>query len=211
VKIRFLYLGAAAFLVLFATTQAQVVITRSSGGVTIVSSQDGQIDAPEVEMQEAPPAPGKEKPEGKSTPRLEKLKKLEYDRRPSAILAAWSTPPKAPEPEKPLEADKKEEGKQEEAAAPTPTDPEAAKKTAEEAEKKKKKEEEAAKKAAEAKAIEEEAKVLQRNVTLGDWPAVKTYLAGIAENEGKAGYAQILKSLQKGPSQKPNAPPQGQA
>jgi hypothetical protein len=40
---------------------------------------------------------------------------------------------------------------------------------------------------------------------------VKSYLAGIAENEGKAGYAQILKSLQKGPSQKPNAPPQGQA
>jgi hypothetical protein len=47
--------------------------------------------APPAESQEAPPAPGKEQSEGKSTPRLEKLKKLEYDRRPSAILAAWST------------------------------------------------------------------------------------------------------------------------
>src|SRR5258708_6028525 len=30
----------------------------------------------------------------KPSPRLEKLKKLEFDRRPSAILAAWSKPPK---------------------------------------------------------------------------------------------------------------------
>lgn len=217
-KIRFLSLAAAAISLVCAVPMAQIVV-RSGGTVTIQNGQDAQVEMPAAEMQEAPPAPGKEKPEGKSTPRLEKLKKLEYDRRPSAILAAWSTPPKPPEAEKQEEKpEEKPEAKKEEAvpapekeAAPaTPPDPEAAKKAAEEAEKKKKKDEEAAKKAAEAKAIEEEAKALQRDVTLGDWPGVKTYLAGIAENEGKAGYAQILKSLQKGPSQKPNVPPQGQ-
>ena len=220
VKLRHISLAvgllAVSALLLGAAPRAQVVVTRS-GSITVVDGSGQQIEMPPVEMQEATPAPGKDKE--KSTPRLEKLKKLEYDRRPSAILAAWSTPPKPPEEEKKEEEKKEEEKKEEEkkeeekpaeVTPEAPADPEAAKKAAEELEKKKKQEEEAAKKAAEAKAIEEEAKALQRNVTLGDWSAVKTYLAGIAENEAKAGYAQILTSLQKGPSQRPNVPPQGQ-
>jgi hypothetical protein len=36
---------------------------------------------------------------------------------------------------------------------------------------------------------------LQRNVTLGQWNAVKTYLAKIKEDEARAGYKQLLQSL----------------
>lgn len=70
---------------------------------------------------------------------------------------------------------------------------------------------EAARKTAEAKAIEAECAALQRNVTLGDWPAVKGYLATLTKEEATAAYARILESLQKGPSQRPNVPPQGNA
>src|SRR3954471_12253455 len=35
---------------------------------------------------------------------------------------------------------------------------------------------------------------LQRNVTLGRWDAVKVYLKKLPENEGKAGYTQLLQS-----------------
>lgn len=40
----------------------------------------------------------------------------------------------------------------------------------------------------------------QKNVTLGNWPAVKTYLAGLPADEGKAAYGQLLQSLQNGPA-----------
>jgi hypothetical protein len=85
-----------------------------------------------------------------------------------------------------------------ETAAPEPADPEAAK--AAEAAKA-----EAEKKAAEAKAIEDEAKALQRNVTLGDWAAVKSYFAGIDANEAKFGYERLLQNLVEGPP-KPQSP-----
>lgn len=60
---------------------------------------------------------------------------------------------------------------------------------------KKKQKEEAEKKAAEAKALDTELRLLQRNVTLGNWAEVKKYLAGIPADEGKEGYAQMLRSL----------------
>lgn len=199
-----LLIAAAAFL--GGSTPSQVILQKAEPAVVVID--DSQQPAPEEAQ--AAPASG-DKPAGKPTPRSEKLKKLEYDRRPSAILAAWSTPPKPPEADK--EEVKSGETKPPEPSAtpPAPSDPEAAKKAAEEAEKKKKQEEEAAKKAAEAKAIDDETKALQRNVTLGDWTAVKTYLAGLAEVEQKAGYDQLLRSLQRGPPQQPgNVPQQGQ-
>jgi hypothetical protein len=98
--------------------------------------------------------PGKNAP--KESPRLQKLKQLTFDRRPSSILKAW-----APQPPEPKE-DKKEDKK------PEP--------------------------------FEVELSALQRHVTLGNWPAVKAYLAGLPEDEGKAGYQQLLNSLQRGPA-----------
>ncbi|MCC7011821.1 MAG: hypothetical protein IT454_04585 [Planctomycetes bacterium] len=260
------------------------------------------------EVQEAPGQNG-ETPAAKPGPRTEKLKKLEFDRRPSAILAAWSKPPGAkkdaatdgaelktgavPESESPQQqavagalaklgyvvsstpaagssavvsvagtpaltagsapapapaasgsvaatpsapavavsgtplsaAQAPAGGAAATSAAPASStaggvaadDPDAAKKAEEAAQAKAAADEAAAKAkeaaekaAAEAKAIDEELATLKRNVTLGDWPAVKSYLAGLADDEKKAGYEQILKSLQEGPRQRPNVPPQGQ-
>ncbi|MBK7876937.1 MAG: hypothetical protein IPJ77_14525 [Planctomycetes bacterium] len=183
-----------------------VVFDEVSFGEDPMMVQEGEVAVPDASTPSAAPA-AKKKP----TPRQEKLAKLDYDRRPSTTLKAWSTPPKPPaEP-------KKDEAQPAEAApAPAaepsaaPTDPEAAKKAAEEAAKAKKAAEEAAKKAAEAKAIDAEMEQLKRNVTLGDWPAVKAYFTALTPEEQKAGFAKMLESLQRGPQDRPNVPQQGQ-
>jgi hypothetical protein len=116
--------------------------------------------------QRAPPA-GVKAVEAKTaaasneSPRLQKLKQLQFDRRPSAILKAWAP---APPEEKSQPADPK--------AAPAKPDP-----------------------------LDGELKTFQRNVTLGNWAAVKTYLTGLPEEEAKAGYQQMLQSLQGMPAQ----------
>jgi hypothetical protein len=60
---------------------------------------------------------------------------------------------------------------------------------------------EAAKKEAELKKLEAELADLQRHVTLSHWPEVKAYFAGIPAEEGKEGYAQMLRSLANPPRQ----------
>ena len=97
----------------------------------------------------APPVVGPPK----DTPRTVELRKLAFDRRPSAVLKAWA--PRVPEVVKPN--------------APKATP------------------------------FAKEMEVFQRQVTLGQWPAVKTYLAGLTPEEGKAGYEQMLTSLRSGP------------
>ncbi len=91
------------------------------------------------------------------SPRMQKLKQQQFDRRPSAVLKAWAPQP-PPEPPK---------GPKEQPAAKDPLD------------------------------LEMEA--FRRHVTLGEWAAVKKYLAGLPEDEAKAGYKQMLQSLQSGP------------
>ncbi len=216
---------------------AQTVIQRiTSLGYSegMVIEFDGPMEMPETApTAEATPDKAAKKP----TPREEKLKKLDYDRRPSAVLAAWANPPKPEEAEaaKPTEpaveiAPAVDAPKTEAAvevadgavsAPDAPVDEEARKKAeeaaAEEAAKKaeaeanaKKSAEEAAKKAAEAKQLELEMTTLQLNVTLGDWDAVETYYATMTEEERKAGFERMLQSLQQGPQKKPNVPQQGQ-
>jgi len=63
----------------------------------------------------------------------------------------------------------------------------------------------AAKAAAETQLIEAEATAFQRHVTLGEWDAVKEYLAGLEEADAKAGYQRLLASLAEGPP-KPQSP-----
>ena len=221
----------------------------------------------------------------KDTERLKKLKKLTYDRRPSAILKAWSTPleeldfdddgdgesddaadsdadagagdetaaaeldagavaqltalgylstpPAAPStggatptvtltpaatpatgaapassavpsatPDEPVTDEAAGEGGEDASAEAAEA---AAKKAADDAEAKRKAEEEAKQKEREAKLLEHELKVLQRNVTLGEWDAVTAYFAGVTEAEAEAGYVQLLKSLSVGPK-KPQSP-----
>ena len=62
---------------------------------------------------------------------------------------------------------------------------------------------EAKQKAFEAKLLDHELKLFQRDVTLGAWDAVRDYLTGIDEAEAKIGYQQLLASLVKGPPKKP--------
>lgn len=281
---------AAPLLLIATAASAQVTtITRlgSLGYVESVSFGE-EVQEPEVVAEEAPQsdaAPAKTP--AKPSARQEKLKKLEFDRRPSAIFAAWtrslnkeeapktgavepatgptrvpqeedffagaapgvavvstsgsvsvaavpatpvvvggsaitaigqpavtvvqtptsatSAAPAAPVVEEPQPAESKDGGAQD-----ADKDEKAAKKKAEAEAKKKKAEEEAAAKAAEAKQIEEEMSALQRNVTLGDWAAVRTYYATLTEDERKAGYERMLQSLQQGPQKKPNVPQQGQ-
>ncbi|MBS0266393.1 MAG: hypothetical protein JSS02_30965, partial [Planctomycetes bacterium] len=130
------------------------------------------------------------------SPRLQRLKTLIYDRRPTAILKAWSTPPGTAETKKPDPpqvpnggAPQDETDYDEQVAIETPvaanppTDPAAADSGAAQAQ------------TAEAKALEAELETLQRHVTLGHWADVKTYFKGIPEVEGKEGYAQMVRSF----------------
>ena len=70
--------------------------------------------------------------------------------------------------------------------------------------------EESERAAAEQKAIDAELKQFQLDVTLGDWPSVKAAFARWQEDEQKAGYEQLLKSLQEGPRERAQVHPQGQ-
>ncbi|MBK7644577.1 MAG: hypothetical protein IPJ19_16285 [Planctomycetes bacterium] len=197
---------------------AQVAATASTPAVQALGelgyTSDGEDVAPPMVIMQGEVAGQPAGAAKKLSPRAEKLKKLEYDRRPSTSLKAWANPPK------PKEAEQAAEAKPAEAAPSAPAEPVAPEKalTPEELAKKaeaeaaaKKAAEEAAKNAAEAKAIDAEMAALQRNVTLGEWAAVKEYFAKLTEDEQKAGYDQLLASLVRGQMQPPpNVQQQGQ-
>jgi hypothetical protein len=137
---------------------------------------------------DGPGMPGKGPSGPKETPRMTRLKSLSFDRRPSAVLKAWA--PK-PEPKKEDAKDKKEPDAKEadpKEADPKEADPKAKGKKAPDP-----------KAAEEAKALAKEIAAFQVNVTLGKWDEVKKYLASLPEDEGTAGYKQMLRSLQQGP------------
>ncbi len=94
-------------------------------------------------------------------PKLEKFKKLTFDRRPSAILKAWSVP---------TLKEKKGEAK-----------------------------------------IDNELRMFQRNVTLGNWSAVTKFLKALPEADAKVAYKHLLDSLRKGPPADRTIPAQGRA
>ncbi len=227
---RLISCGFAAFLFVLAAPSAR-------GQIRMIGYADGEEEmsmfasAMAAQMQGAMSA-GPEGSGGVNAPpsaRLQALQKLEFDRRASTQLSVWATPPKKPEEHKP--AAEAPEAPATEAPMPSeaPTAPEepagpegetpeqaekrlaaqaAAKLAATEAAAKAK--EEAEKKAAEAKAIVDEMAALTRNVTLGDWAAVKAYLATLTEAEAKGGYDRMLQSLLQGPQQRPQVPQQGQ-
>ena len=207
--------ASALGLFVFTSSLLAAQVPAAKAIPAIQSIDDGEVvvmDGQDAPMPMEGQAPAQAGPSKKSSPRAEKLKKLEYDRRPSTILKAWANPPKQKkEEEKPAEAKPAE-------AAPTPAEP-AKPLTPEEAKKKeeaeaaqKKAAEEAKQKAAEAKLIDEEMSALQRNVTLGDWAAVKEYFGKLTDDEKKAGYDQLLASLQRGQMQPPpGVQQQGQA
>lgn len=111
--------------------------------------------------------------------RQEKLRNLKFDRRPAAILAQWlaveaekhrpagSSPPTAQQTgEQPTESPKAEPKSAEQMAA------------------------EAA-----AQAFDKSLQQFQRDVTLGNWPAVASFLKELGTDDGKTVYVQLLTSL----------------
>ena len=129
---------------------------------------------------------------------------MQFDRRPSSILKAWTTPPVEDE-EQAVAKDDAAADKTADAAAENDEPQEL---TPEE----QAKQEAAAQAAAEAKKAAEEAKEFdrqiaefQRNVTLGDWAAVKGFLNSLTEAEQKAAYQQLLQSLSRGVPTRRNA------
>lgn len=258
----------AAVLLSASSAPAQVMILDELGYVEMVEVEESPAASPTAAASE----PDKTKPTWKG----ERLQKLEYDRRASTILKAWSTPLKddADKPEGEGDASGKLETGAVEApsgeaadiaaklaaarassgvivvsgvsavravpltpatstssssapsaagsppAAPTgaavavasepasesgadegadkPESPEDAEKKAKEAAEK-----------AEKEAFEKAVAKLQRDVTLGDWPAVKALFDTLEEGDHKAGYDQLLQSLMSGPKQRPQVPQQG--
>ncbi|MCR9197147.1 MAG: hypothetical protein NXI04_00725 [Planctomycetaceae bacterium] len=150
----------------------------------------------------------------RATQRKAVLSKLTFDRRPSAILKAWSAPPrKEADPATDPAADKERpkdgapEGAAAEGAAEETTPEE---KPLTDAEKKAKEEAEKTKAAAEklAKEMEQlkaDVETLKRNVTLANWPDVGTFIGSLEEDESKALYLKLLQSLLAGPPGQPKA------
>ncbi len=115
----------------------------------------------------------------KKAARTQKVQQAQFDRRPSAILKAWSA------------SDEKEpEKKAETPAEPVdPTNPQP--------------------KPAEPDPFDDELKTFARNVTLGHWPDVKAYLASIDKDLGKALYRRLLQAMQVAPAAvPPGVPPE---
>jgi hypothetical protein len=259
--------GSPAQSVRILRSGSQTVITGPNGSVTTLGG--GSLSLQELSAD--PGAPGDPSAPAAPTPRLMPLQQLQFDRRPSAILAAWAELDKAPEVAAEATAGTEMSGETAmqlealgyavggavavapvavapvsvapvavapappappttassvgsvaaapsaaqpatEAAPAEPVDPAAAEAAAAAAaeEARKKAEEDAKKAAEEAKAIEKEMADLRRNVTLGRWSEVGTYLKGLSKPEGEAGYKRMLQSLVEGPQiQVPDMPPQG--
>jgi hypothetical protein len=108
----------------------------------------------------------------KKAQRLQKIQQLPFDRRPSAILKAWSTPPgaePAAEEKTPAVTAVPQPGSPPQPATDNPKpapDP-----------------------------FDAELKSFQRHVTLGNWPEVKAYLASLEKEEAKALYTRLLTAL----------------
>ena len=191
------------------------VISGPAGTVTVISGSAAATTVPatnisalgyaisedavvmEAPMEEPPAVTEGAAPEGADqaaekkprTKRAEKLRGLNFDRRASAILGAWS---------KPAPALKDAEVKDE---AP-PKDEKEAKKRAE-----------AKAKKAEEALVAWEMETLQYRVTIGDWAAVRAYIAELKaadEDDAQVAYDKVLSSLVQGPRRPDDVSPQGQ-
>jgi len=168
------------------------------------------------------------------TQRLAQLRKLNFDRRPSSILKAWSSPMVDDEGESTEEAQaisvtvEMNDGfvlrgmlrdrSDERVIVDTfdgrrfivPQD--AVKQLTEQVddneptEAQKEQQEKAEKDAEEKKAFDRSVKQFERHVTLGEWAEVKKFLASFDEELGKAAYTRMIQSLLAGPGRQPPKP-----
>ena len=184
-----------------APVRVQRIVPATPVAVPATPAPQDPAAQPAQPGQDAPPAGGEEPEElteeqkqaaeeaaaeAEKQKRLGKIPSFHFDRRPSAILDAWSTPPaeeqEAEEEEQPVEGageatEGTEEGEQAEEGE-----------TAAEAE-------------PEPDPFDVELEALGLNLTLGHWPSVREYLASQDEEVGKALYARILTVLKTPPPQ----------
>ena len=167
--------------------------------------------------------------------RLQIIRALSFDRRPSAILKAWREPPPkieatpadaaanppqaVPEPAppaRPIESAAVEKAAGEKVSgekvagqtAPAANAEQAQKdEAAKQAEAAKQQAEAAKRKAAEDAAFQQELSLVQRQVTLGEWSEVQKYIARLEREEADALYGQLLTSLQTGAMGRMNVDP----
>ena len=121
--------------------------------------------------------------------RMKMIQRLQFDRRPSAILQAWAESNKEPEAKEEKEDEEKPKPKSE--ISPSTTEP--------------------VEPAPDPDWFDEGIKIFQRDVTLGNWPNVKHFLIDLPEDEGKALYQRLLQTLQGVPAGMPNLPQELQA
>ncbi len=225
------------------TVQAQIVSGRlqivlpqpaTSGTVSNAVGAAKTEDAEAVNAKNTNEAEADPQAAAAKQQRLEKLKQLQFDRRPSAMLKAWSNPEpdnaeaksgegeesenKADDEDKDSEdpnAENSEDDDDKQDAKPNDGD-EADEQEEDDAKEDEEKpltdEQKAAKKEADkAKALAKEAelfdkrlKKLQRDVTLGQWNLVKEFYATLEEDEAKAGYTRLLDALRSSPKNQGN-------
>ena len=128
----------------------------------------------------------------KKQQRMQKIQQLAFDRRPSTILKAWATPREVALDESPKDSASQQAvvvqpGRVVRRVGPNgvivqQTGGEQA----------------AGGDTAKPDPLDRELKGFQRDVTLGDWPAVKAFLAKLEKEEGKAAYEHLLQALASG-------------
>ncbi len=125
----------------------------------------------------------------KQQQRMQKIQQLNFDRRPSSILKAWATPRELALEEANSEDANAAPGVLSRRARPGRVAGEVASSAAS-----------ANAEPAAPDPFDRELKGFQRDVTLGDWPAVKAFLRGLENQEGKAAYSRLLQALASGPT-----------
>jgi len=126
--------------------------------------------------------------EQKKAQRKQKLQKLTFDRRPSAILIEWAKSNEKPAP------DDKPESEDADGQPKDPPDSDTEDETPK------------------PDPFDEQLKQFRRDVTLGNWAGVKEFLGSLSEDEAKIAYGQLLRSLCSVPKGVPaGLPPELQA
>jgi hypothetical protein len=199
---------------------ARIVSGTLGGQEPLIIMQDGgaPVAAPDAGTAPVDASAADAEAAQKKAMRLQKIQQANFDRKPSAILKLWATPPEeaaaasdpaggeaapvtgvAAEPEEAvafedIAVDDVElvtpepvvaEPAPTEGAAPAEPGPEAA---------------------PEPDPFDQGLKGFTRNVTLGEWPAARTFLGGLEEDEGKALYRRLLLVLRTPPGRQVGQP-----
>ncbi len=178
-----LFLGALTVVVLgTARGQAPPAATSAPPASKTIVDLPAQVFAGALSANAKPGTP--DPAEAKKQEHLQKIKQLTFDRRPSSILKAWSTPREealtCPESDDSAQAPVANVRRM--ARGMVVATPNGVPATAPSGD-------------AKVDPFDRDLKSFQYDVTLGDWSAVKSFLAKLNKDEGKAAFDQLIQSL----------------